>query len=89
MVWFCIDPIFLPPFIRLIKPLLMQASDYLPTDSYQILHCTNFRMERACARAIIRAYFADFAAFITFCDLNNQSALPANTAINAIFSCHI
>jgi site-specific recombinase XerD len=54
-----------------------------------MLLCTIARIEGAYAPATIRAYFADFAAFIAFCDLNNQSALPANAVITAEFSRHI
>jgi site-specific recombinase XerD len=67
----------------------MQATDSLPIDSLQMLHFTIARIEGAYATATIRAYFADFAAFITFCDLNNQPALPANAAITADFIRHI
>jgi hypothetical protein len=34
-------------------------------------------------------FFADFAKFIAFCDLHNQSALPANAAMTAHFIRHI
>jgi site-specific recombinase XerD len=67
----------------------MQATDSLPIDSLQMLHSTINRIEGAYAPATIRAYFADFAAFITFCDLNNQPALPANAVITADFIRHI
>jgi site-specific recombinase XerD len=88
MVWFCIDPFF-PPSICLITPLTMQATDSLPADPLQMLRSTIARIEGAYAPATIRAYFADFAAFIAFCDLNNQSALPANAAMTADFIRHI
>jgi len=39
--------------------------------------------------ATIRAYFADFAAFIAFCELKNQSALPANAGMTTDFIRHI
>jgi site-specific recombinase XerD len=89
MVWFNVDLIFPPPSTSLFKPLLMQSTDSLSTDPLQMLHGTIARIEGAYAPATIRAYFADFAAFITFCDLNNQSALPANAVITAEFIRHI
>lgn len=61
----------------------MQATDSLPTDALVLLHSTIARIEGVYAPATIRAYFADFAAFINFCDLNNQSTLPANAGITA------
>ncbi len=67
----------------------MHATDSLPTDSFQMLRSSIARIEGAHAPAIIRAYFADFAAFIAFCDLNNQSALPANAVNTADFIHHI
>ncbi len=67
----------------------MQATDSLSTDPLQMLHGTIARIEGAYAPATIRAYFADFAAFIAFCDLKNQSALPANAVITADFIRHI
>ena len=67
----------------------MQATDSLPADPLQMLRSTIARIEGAYAPATIRAYFADFAAFIAFCDLNNQSALPANAANTADFIRHI
>lgn len=54
-----------------------------------MLHSTIVRIEGAYAPATIRAYFADFAAFIAFCDANNQPALPANAVITAEFIRHI
>jgi site-specific recombinase XerD len=89
MDWFSVDLIFPPPSASLFKPLLMQATDSLPSDALILLHCTIARIEGAYAPATIRAYFADFAAFIAFCDVNNQSALPANAVIIAEFICHI
>jgi len=50
-----------------------------------MLHSTIARIEGAYAPATIRACFADFASFITFCDLNNQPALPADAVITAEF----
>jgi site-specific recombinase XerD len=67
----------------------MQATDYLPANPLKMLHCTIARVEGAYAPATLRAYFADFVAFITFCDLNNQSALPANAVSTADFIRHI
>ncbi len=49
----------------------MQAIDSFPTDTLILLHSTIARINGAYAPVTIRAYFADFAAFITFCDLNN------------------
>ena len=46
----------------------MQATDSLPVNSLQLLLSTIARIEGAYAPATIRAYFADFAAFIAFCD---------------------
>ena len=85
MIWFNVDLIFPLPSTSLFKPLLMQATDSLSTDPLQMLHCTIARIEVAYAPATIRAYFADIAAFIAFCDLNSQSALPANAVITAEF----
>ena len=91
MVWFSSVLIqFFPlPSTSFFEPLLMQATDSLPTVSLQMLHYTIARIEGAYAPATIRAYFADFAAFIAFCDLNNQFALPANAKIVADFIRHI
>lgn len=55
--------------VRLIRPWLMQATDSLSTDSFQMLLSSIAWIEITCAPATIRAYFADFAAFIAFCDL--------------------
>jgi len=54
-----------------------------------MLQCAIAQTEGAYALATIRAYFADFAVFIAFCDLNNHSALPVNAAITANFIRHI
>ncbi len=89
MVWFCIDPIFAPLFTSFFKQLFMQATDSFPIYSLQMPQSTIPRIEGAYAPATIRAYFADFAAFITFCDLYNQFALPANTGITSDFIRHI
>ncbi len=59
------------------------------TDSFQMLRSTIARIKGAYAPATIRAYFSDFAAFIAFCDLNNQSALPANASMTGDFIRHI
>ncbi len=67
----------------------MQATDSFPINSLQMLHSTIARIEGAYAPATIRAYIADFAAFIAFCDVNHQSALPANAVITAEFIRHI
>jgi hypothetical protein len=67
----------------------MQATDSFPSDALILLHSSIARIEGAYAPATIRTYFADFAAFITFCDLNNQPALPANAVIAAEFIRHI
>ena len=85
MDWFSVDLIFPPPSASLFKPLLIKATDSLPADALTLLHSTIARIEGAYAPATIRAYFADFAAFIAFCDLNSQSALPANAVITAEF----
>jgi len=61
----------------------------MSSDPLQMLHSTIARIEGAYAPATIRAYFADFAAFIAFCEANNQSALPANAVITAEFIRHI
>jgi hypothetical protein len=62
--------------IRLIKPKLTQVTDSLSIGSFQTLLSAVVRIEDVCALATIRAYFADFAASIDFCDLKNQYALP-------------
>jgi len=67
----------------------MQATSSLPTDSFQMLRSTIARIEGAYTPATIRAYFADFATFITFCDLKNQPAFPANAVIAPDFIRHI
>jgi hypothetical protein len=67
----------------------MQATDSLTTDTLQMLHNTITRNEGAYALAAIRTDFADFAIFISFCDSNNQSALPANAVMIADFIRHI
>lgn len=64
MIWFNVDLIFPLPSTSLFKPLLMQATDSLSTDPLQMLHGTIARIEGAYAPATIRAYFADFAAFV-------------------------
>jgi hypothetical protein len=71
MIWFCINPIFPLSSTSLFNPLVMQAIDSFPTDTLILLHSTIARINGAYAPVTIRAYFADFAAFITFCDLNN------------------
>jgi hypothetical protein len=54
-----------------------------------MLHSTIARIEGTYAPATIRAYFADFSAFIAFCGVNNHSALPASAEITARFISHI
>jgi hypothetical protein len=83
--WFGSVLLFFSPSIYLITPLTMQATDSLPADPLQMLRRIIARIEGAYAPATIRAYFADFASFIAFCDLNNESALPANAAMTADF----
>lgn len=77
--------LFFSPSLCLIKPLLMQATDSLTTDALILQHSSITRIEGVYAPATIRAYFADFAAFIACCDLKNQPALPANPVITAEF----
>ena len=67
----------------------MQATDSFPSDALILLHSSIARIEGAYAPATTRAYFADFTAFIAFCDANNQPALPANAVITAEFIRHI
>ena len=43
----------------------------------EVLEATILKIDGAYAPSTIRAYVADFRDFITFCDLNNQIALPA------------
>jgi hypothetical protein len=66
----------------------MQVTDSLATHALALLHATIARIVGAYAPATIWVYFTDFAAFITFCDLNNQSALSANSDITADFILH-
>jgi site-specific recombinase XerD len=67
----------------------MQATDSFPSDALILLHSSIARIEGAYAPATTRAYFADFTAFIAFCDAKNQPALPANAVITAEFIRHI
>jgi hypothetical protein len=59
----------------------MHVTEYLPTDSFQMLHSTIARIKGAYVPSTIQAYFADFAAFIAFNDLHHQPALAANPII--------
>ena len=52
---------------------------------HQRLQATFIQIEGAYAPATIRAYAADFAAFIRFCDSKNYSALPASPVALAEF----
>jgi hypothetical protein len=45
---------------------------------HQQLQATITQIEGAYAPATIRAYAADFAAFIRFCDSNNYPAIPTS-----------
>jgi len=55
----------------------------------RLLHDTITRIEGAYSPATIRAYFADFAAFIAFCELHNQVALPADPLMVCSYIAHI
>lgn len=89
MVWSYIDRIFPPSSTCPIKPLLMQVIDSLPTDAPQTLHCIIAAIDGTYPIATIQAYFSDFVTFVTFCELNNQSALLTNAVITADFIHHI
>lgn len=52
---------------------------------HQRLQATITQIEGADAPATIRAYAADFAAFMRFCDSKNYSALPASSVALAEF----
>ena len=52
---------------------------------HQRLQATITQIEGAYAPATIRAYAADFAAFMRFCDSKNHSALPASSVALAEF----
>ena len=52
---------------------------------HQRLQATITQIEGAYAPATIRAYAADFAAFMRFCDSKNYSALPASSVALAEF----
>ena len=67
----------------------MHLSDSLPTDPLTLLHSTIARLEGAYSPGTIRAYFADFAAFIAFCKLHSQPALPANPLMVCSYIAHI
>jgi hypothetical protein len=57
----------------------MHLFDSLPTHpALKLMHSTISRLEGAHSPGTIRAYFADFAAFITSCELRNQPALLGN-----------
>ncbi|CAM3841657.1 tyrosine-type recombinase/integrase [Polynucleobacter antarcticus] len=51
----------------------------------EILHDTIIRIDGAYAPATIRAYVADFKAFIVFCESRNEPALPASSLSVAAF----
>ena len=55
----------------------------------RVLHDTIARIEGAYSPATIRAYFADFAAFIAFCELHNQVTLPADSLMVCSYIAHI
>jgi site-specific recombinase XerD len=54
-----------------------------------LLHDTIARIEGAYSPATIRAYFADFAPFIAFCDLRNKAALLTNPLMLRRYIAHI
>jgi site-specific recombinase XerD len=66
----------------------MHLSDSLPTDSLALLQSTIARLEGAYSPGPIRACFADFAAFIAFCELRNQVALPADPVMVCSYIAH-
>ena len=67
----------------------MHLSNSLASDPLRLLHDTIARIEGAYSPATIRAYFADFAAFIAFCELHNQVALPADPLMVCSYISHI
>jgi hypothetical protein len=67
----------------------MHLSNSLPTDPLRLLQDTILHIEGADSPATIRAYFADFAAFIAFCELHNQVALPADPLMVCSYIAHI
>lgn len=68
---------------------LMHLSDSSASVPLKLLHGTIARIEGAYSPATIRAYFADFAAFITFCELHNQAALPSDPKMVCNYIAHI
>ena len=54
-----------------------------------LLHSIIARLEGAYSPGTIRAYFANFAAFIAFCELHNQAALLANPLMGCSYIAHI
>lgn len=67
----------------------MHLSDSVPTDPMVLLHSTIARLEGAYSPGTIRAYFAGFAAFIAFCELRNQVALPVDPVMVCSYIAHI
>jgi site-specific recombinase XerD len=67
----------------------MHLSNSLASDPLRLLHDTITRIEGAYSPATIRAYFADFAAFIAFCELHIQATLPADTLMVCSYIAHI
>jgi site-specific recombinase XerD len=67
----------------------MHLSDSSASDPLRLLHDTITRIEGAYSPATIRAYFADFAAFIAFCELHKHPALPANPMMVCSYIAHI
>ena len=55
----------------------MKYNNLMSCEAKALLEKTILRIDGAYAPSTIRAYVADFRDFITFCDLNNQIALPA------------
>lgn len=54
-----------------------------------MLHEAIARLEGAYSPATIRAYFADFATFIAFCESHNQAALPADPLMVCGYIAHV
>jgi hypothetical protein len=67
----------------------MHLSDSSAFDPLRLLHDTIKRIEGAYSPTTIRAFFADFADFIAFCELHNQAALPANPLMVCSYIAHI
>lgn len=67
----------------------MHLADSVPIDPMVLLHSTIARLEGAYSPGTIRAYFADFAAFIAFCKLHNRPSLPADPVMICSYITHI